>query len=334
MRSWLRWRHPDARPRAARAELDSRDLARAARILAVRSRREASGFFAGSYASAFRGGGIEFEESRPYVPGDDVRNLDWNAFARTGDLFVKRFREERDETVLLALDVSASMDFGTTGMTKATTAAHAAALIAAAAGHAGDRVGFLSFDEKVKNEVPPSRGAAHSWRVIEAVAGAARESTGGTRLEAAIEALLAQARSRAVAMLFSDFRVGSLAETAALRSSFAPFASALMSAGGHDWVAVILYDPHEARLPRAGLVRLRDPEGAGTVLVDSESAAARSRYRRAWALRAASLERRLRAAGSDVLWMRTDRDPLRTLTRFFHHRTHIRMSRTSRARAI
>ena len=109
------------------------ELERAARLLEVRSRREASSAFSGGYRSAFRGGGIEFEESRPYLPGDDVRALDWNATARSGVPYVKRFREERDQTVLLAVDVSASMSFGSAGRAKAALAAHAAALIAAAA---------------------------------------------------------------------------------------------------------------------------------------------------------------------------------------------------------
>ena len=119
-----------------RVEVSGEELLRAARILAVRSRRESTGLFTGNYLSAFRGGGLEFEESRPYVPGDDVRTIDWNATARNDELFVKRFREERDQTLLFALDVSASMRFGTAGRAKASTAAHALSLMAAAAGPA------------------------------------------------------------------------------------------------------------------------------------------------------------------------------------------------------
>ena len=105
----------------ARVPFSSTDLARAARILVLRSRREATGLFAGNYGSAFRGSGLEFDESRPYVPGDDIRSIDWNATARNQQPFVKRFREERDQTLLFALDVSASMRFGTTGRTKAAS---------------------------------------------------------------------------------------------------------------------------------------------------------------------------------------------------------------------
>ena len=329
MPSFLPWRRPEGGPRTARAPSgpSSGDLARAARILAVRSRREATGLFAGSYASAFRGGGVEFEESRPYVAGDDVRNLDWNAFARTGELFVKRFREERDEMVLLALDVSASMNFGTTGRNKAATAAHAAALIAAAAGWTGDRVGLLTFDDAVRTEIRPSRGPAHTWRIIEAAALAAREPAGRTRIEAGIEGLLAHARARSVAILLSDFRPGSGTDVSLLGAAGAGRQSPLSNLSRrHDLVTAILHDPREESLPRAGLIRVRDPEAARTLLVNSNSARTRARYRRAWAARAATLERSLRSVGSDVLWMRTDRDPLQTLMRFFH-------SRSARSRA-
>ena len=132
---------PARRASSGGFDLSTSDLARAARLLVLRSRREASGLFAGNYASAFRGGGLEFEESRPYASGDDVSSLDWSATARTGELYVKRFREERNQTLLLALDTSGSMAFGSTDRTKAETAAHALALVTAAASRAGDRTG-------------------------------------------------------------------------------------------------------------------------------------------------------------------------------------------------
>jgi uncharacterized protein (DUF58 family) len=319
---FLPWRRPKRGPRErASSRPAAGDLARAARILAVRSRREATGLLAGSYATAFRGSGVEFEESRPYVAGDDIRTLDWNAFARTGELFVKRFREERDERVLLALDVSASMSFGTTGRSKAETAAHAAALIAAAAGSTGDRVGLLTFSEAIRSEIRPSRGAAHTWRIIEATALAAREPRGGTNIEAAVEGLLAQARLRSVAFLFSDFRPGRGTDPTRRGETSPAGHSHLANLGRqHDLVTAILHDPREESLPRAGLLRVRDPETARTLLVNSNSARTRVRYRRAWVARAESLERSLRFVGSDVLWMRTDRDPLQTLMHFFSRR--------------
>ncbi len=184
----------DSRPTAAPALAE---IARAARILAVRSRREAAGVLVGAWRSAFRGGGVEFEESRPYVPGDDVRAIDWNATARTGTPWVKRFREERSCTLLLALDASASMAFGTTGRSKAQTAAHAAALLAASAAQAGDPVGFIAFGDDLRREVPPGRGDAHTWRVIRAAAASADAPQGPTDLGVVADWIRARTRGGA-----------------------------------------------------------------------------------------------------------------------------------------
>lgn len=313
------------------SDVSRADLARAARVLAIRSRREVRGMFSGAYASAFRGGGMEFDESRPYTPGDDVRALDWNAMARTGEPFVKHFREERDQTLVLALDVSASMRFGTSQRNKGASAAHAAALLAAAAGGAGDRVGLLTFAATVGSEVAPARGTAHTWRVIEeaaiaagqttgeALAASPDEPTGGTFIAPAVDAARASLKRPGVVVLLSDFRDPTLL---AADTSVRTAGDALTSLNQrHDIVSIVLYDPREESLPRAGLIRVADPESPGeTWLLNSNRARSRSRYRRAWAARAAALERTLRAAGSEVVWLRSDRDPLRTLARFFRAR--------------
>jgi uncharacterized protein (DUF58 family) len=292
------------------------ELERAARLLEVRSRREVSSAFAGGYRSAFRGGGIEFEESRPYLPGDDVRALDWNATARSGVPYVKRFREERDQTVMLAVDVSASMGFATAGRAKAALAAHAAALIAAAAGRAGDRVGLLSFDTRVRSEIPAERGEAHIWRILRALVATARETSGGTELGSVISRLNAGIRRRAIVLVFSDFRDERFLDTQAGRSELVGLARR------HDLVAVTISDPREEEIPDVGIVRLADPEAPHRlVTLDTRSARARARYRAACAMRARALERRLRADGADVLALRTDRDPLPALTRFFQAHT-------------
>jgi uncharacterized protein (DUF58 family) len=311
---WLAPRRPRTRAEAAGTPAPE-ELARAARILAVRTRREASGLFAGGYASAFRGGGIEFEESRPYVPGDDVRALDWNALARTGEPFVKRYREERDLTLLLALDVSASMTFGTTGRSKAARAAHAAGLLAAAAGRTGDRVGLASFADALRLEVAPARGPAHTWRLVRSAALESGAAAGGTRIEAGCEALLARQGGRGVSVVLSDFR------DPALLTTPGPSARLRAVARRHELVCIALFDPREERIPPVGLVRLADPERPGrTLVLDSSSRRVRDRYRWAWAARRAALGRSLRAAGADVLWLRSDRDPLRVLVDYFRRR--------------
>ena len=164
---------------AARSGASGEELARAVRLLRLRGRREAAGLFSGSSISPFRGAGLEFEESRPYVPGDDVSSLDWSATARTGQLFVKRHREERSHTLIFALDVSQSMAFRTGSTSKAALAARTIALLTAAAGRAGDRVGLVSFDGAVRECIAPGRGGAHGVRGDGRAGAALRGARGG-----------------------------------------------------------------------------------------------------------------------------------------------------------
>ncbi len=304
---------PAAPPSAA----EPRELARAARLLEVRSRREAAGLFAGAFASAFRGGGIEFEESRPYVPGDDVRSLDWNTTARTGEPHVKRFREERDRTVVLVLDASASMAFGSGAHSKAQAAGRAAALVAAAAARAGDRVGLVLQRGGAWTELRPARGLAHGFALAREAALAGTAPAGGTDLAEALERARALARRRAVLVALSDFRDGALVDAAGAA------AAALAAAGRrHELVAIAVEDPREAELPAAGPLRLADPERPGAAwLLDAGSRRARERYREAARARRRALERALRGARADVLWLSTVDDPLRALLRFFRERT-------------
>ena len=301
-------------PGSKRAGALGGDLARAARLLVVRSRREATGLFAGSYASAFRGGGLEFEESRPYAPGDDVRSIDWNATARRSEPFVKRFREERDQTVLFALDVSASMRFTSGECSKGATAAHALSLMAVAGARVGDRCGLVAFDEQPRVRVPTGRGASHTWRVIRAAVEAAEASTGGTRLAAGLRALRIQARRRAVVVVISDFRDPEL-PPAALREELASLGRR------HDLVAALVVDPRELAIPRIGPVRIADPERPGHVrLLDTGSRRTVARYRAAALAAQRRLELELRRSGADVLRLRTDHSPLYALGRFFQER--------------
>jgi uncharacterized protein (DUF58 family) len=291
-------------------------------VLALRSRIEATGLFAGNYRSAFRGGGLEYEESRPYAPGDDVRSLDWSASARTGVPHVKIFREERDRTLLLGLDVSGSMGFGTAGAAKAATAAHALALVAAAAGRAGDRIGMLAFDSQVRAEVPLARGLAQSARVIRAAVYGAAQSHGETDLGAALRALRRRATRRAVVVLFSDFRDPALSLAGLRRELFSLTRE-------NDVVAAVLVDPREQALVAAGGVRVRDAERAGRARVLATGRPrARARYAAAAARFSDQVSRELRRAGAEVLWLASDRSPLFALARFFQERAGRRLGGT------
>jgi uncharacterized protein (DUF58 family) len=305
------------------------DLARAARTLAVRSRREVAGALVGGYRSAFRGGGVEFEESRPYAPGDDVRAIDWNAFARTGVAHVKHYREERDQTVLLLVDVSASMGFGTAGPSKAALAARSAALLAAAAGAAGDRVGLFTFDRGLAGEVPPGRGEAHELRLLRALVGAGRGGAGTTELAPVLGALRERVHRRAIVFLLSDLRDDALFSADAagrrLRASLAAVA------GRHDVVAAWISDPRESALPAAGTLRVADPEAPGrSLLLHSGSRRARERYALAARAHAHALERACLRLGADWLPLAAGADPLRALGRFFVRRAATR----ARGRAV
>jgi len=299
------------------------DLARGARSLQVRSRREVAGALAGGYRSAFRGGGLEFEESRAYAPGDDIRAIDWNAFARTGALYVKHYREERDQLLLLLVDVSASMGFGTAGPSKAALAARSAALLAAAASAAGDRVALWTFDEDLVSDVEPGRGEAHGLRVLRALVAAGRAGTGTTALGPVFAALRERVQRRAIVFLLSDLRDDALfASDAAGRRTRAALAAV---ARRHDVIAGWIRDPREAALPAAGTLRLADPEAPGqSWLLRTSSHRARERY----ALEASAFERaltrRLQSDGVDLLPLTTDADPLRTLGRFFVRRAATR----------
>ena len=306
-------------------EVSSADLSRATRLLLVRSRREATGLFAGNYTSAFRGGGLEFEESRPYVPGDDIRSIDWNATARSAEPFVKQFREERNQILLFLLDVSASMGFGSAGTTKAATGAHALALMAAAAGRAGDRVGLIVFDRAVRRQVPIGRGGAHSLRVIRAALESDVGTRGTTRLGAGLRAVFAATRRRAVVIVISDFRDPELfpaSGDSAVRTELGELARR------HDVVAAVVVDPREETLPDAGPIRIADPERPGRALVlNSGSRRVRDEYRSACSAWRSRTEGDLRRCGADTLWIRTDRDPLFALGSFFRDRAARRSGR-------
>jgi uncharacterized protein (DUF58 family) len=248
-----------------------------------------------------------------------VRSLDPRASARTGEPHVKIFREERDRELWLGLDVSGSMTFGSAGAAKAATAAHALALIASAAGRAGDRVGLLAFAARVCEEVPLARGHAQSARVIHAAVRAAAHSSGATDLRLAIHELRRRAARRAVIVLFSDFRDPALAGDA-LRRELAPLAHE------SDVVAAWLCDPREQALVAAGGVRLRDAEGAsGPRMLGTGSARARARYDAAARERRTQLAGELRGAGADCIELANDRSPLFALARFFQERSGRRL---------
>ena len=262
--------------------------------------------FAGDYHSAFHGRGIEFSQVREYIPGDDIRTIDWNVTARSGVPHVKEFIEERDLTVLIAVDVSGSMGFGSVDWRKCDIAAELAAIFAFAAVESSDRSGLLLFDRGVRAFIPPRRGRAHAQVIVRAAVAAAM---GGTRGEADIENAMRflekVAVKRAVVLVLSDF----------LDSRFERPLNRLNRK--HDVVAIPIIDPREERFPDRGLMRLVDLESGQARLVDLKRADIAKRA----AQRREQLVRRFRSAAIDHISVSTVTPYDRELLRFFRERS-------------
>jgi uncharacterized protein (DUF58 family) len=236
------------------------------RRLTIRSRRAVEEVFSGAYRSAFRGQGLEFSEVREYVPGDDIRSIDWNVTARTGRPFVKRHEEERELTVVIALDCSASLAFGSRARTKRETAAEAGALLALAASRNRDRVGLLLFTDRVELYLPPSKSRARALRVVRELVAFEPRGT-GTDLRLGLSFLGRVLRRRAVIFFLSDW-IGE------------PFERELaLLARRHEVVTLEVSDPLERELPSSGLLAVRDLEHGGGRLIDLGAGSARAQWR-------------------------------------------------------
>lgn len=293
-----------------------RELLRKIRRVEVRTRGLVEDVFGGQYHSAFRGRGMAFAEVRPYQVGDDVRAIDWNVSARQGETFVKVFEEEREQTLILAVDVSASGDFGPAGAAKRDLAAELGAVLAFSAVRNQDRVGLLLFSDRVERFVPPAKGRRHALRLVRDLYVHDALSR-GTRLAAALEHLRRVLHRRAIVVLVSDFLDvpgGPAGYERPLRAL----------AARHDVVAVRTLDPREAELPPVGLLTLRDAESGRSVLVDTASPRARQAFAERAERRDAALTAALRKARVDVVTVRTGADWVEPLVAFFRRRNRRR----------
>jgi len=280
-------------------------IIRRVRELEVVSARMIRAGFAGDYHSAFHGRGIEFSQVREYMAGDDIRAIDWNVTARTGVPHVKEFIEERDLTVIIAVDVSGSMAFGSVDWRKCDIAAELASVFAFSAVESSDRAGLLLFSGSVTTFIPPRRGRAHAQVIVRAAVDAAiRGTRGEADLELAARFLERVAVKRAVVLVLSDF----------LDLHFERPLSRLNRK--HDVIGIAIGDPREERFPDRGLARLVDLESGEERLTDLRRAdvARRAEQRRA------VLERRFRSAGIDHLAISTAVPYDRDLLRFFRQR--------------
>jgi uncharacterized protein (DUF58 family) len=263
--------------------------------------------FAGQYHSAFKGLGIEFEEVREYLPGDDVRTIDWNVTARTGRPFVKRFREERELTVMLLVDVSASQDFGTCQQLKSELVAELGATLAFSAIQNNDKVGMILFTDRIERFVPADKGTRHVLRVVRELL--YHEPAGrGTNIGLALEYLDRVLTRRAVVFVISDFQAPD-------------FSRALKRVQRrHDVIPVLVRDERESRLPPVRYVELYDPETGEQLLVDTTSRGLRERFSRLAAERRERLLIEFRKLGIDVVDVETGQPFVDPLRRFFRQR--------------
>ncbi len=277
----------------------------------IKTGRMVNTIMAGQYRSIFRGAGIEFEEVREYTPGDDVKSIDWKVSARMGKPFIKRYREEREQVVMLLVDMSASGRFGTTGSIKRETAAEIAAILAFNAIRNNDKAGAILFTDQVERYIPPKKGSAHVWRLIREIFTFQPENP-GTDIVAAVDFLARVCRKRTVAFLVSDFLTEHFDRQTTLRIRSA--------ARKHELVSILVTDPGEFRLPEGGIVALRDLESGAVKYLDAGDRRSRQRFREC---RQAVHDRILQTHKNmdlDCIEMPTDGDAADALVRYFRYR--------------
>ncbi len=284
------------------------EILKKVKLLEISTRRMVNNIFAGEYHSAFKGQGMTFSEFREYVPGDDVRSIAWSLTARTGKTYIKKYDEERENTLMLAVDVSGSEDFGTKTYFKGEVITHLAALLSFSAVKNKDPVGLLLFSDQVELYVPPKKGRGQIHRILRDLYYFKPKSR-GTKIASAIEFLQGVLKKRSNVFIFSDF----------LDSGFD---HALRMVGKkHETIAVVVADPSEVRLPNLGLIDIEDPETGEIISLDSGSSAVRREYEKLMRDRKELRDQELRRAQVERIDILTDADIVQPLVQFFHRRT-------------
>ena len=284
-----------------------KELAKKIRFIQIYTSKAVNDVLAGEYHSVFKGRGMEFDEVREYTPGDEIRTIDWNVTARTGQPYVKRYVEERELTVTFVVDLSASGTFGSTEKLKNEVAAELCALLAFSAIKNNDKVGLIVFTDVIELYIPPKKGLSHVLRLIRDLLNFKPRQT-RTDIGQALDYLGRVSHRRAVVFLVSDFQAADYEQRLRVVSR------------RHDLIAVSISDPRETQLPNVGLVELEDAETGEHVLVDTGSEAVRREYEKLGRERAGRLAELLRAGGIDHINVVTGRDYVRDLVSFFRMR--------------
>jgi len=300
--------------------LDVAEIVKKVRRIQIVANRHVDDLLAGEYRSVFRGRGMEFDEVREYAPGDDIRTIDWNVTARTGRPYVKRYCEERELTILFAVDVSGSGTFGSQRGSKFDLMVEVAALLMLSAQKNNDKIGLVLFSDEVQEYFQPRKGRAATRRLIRELVAAQPEpetsrprdpsdASGRTDLSAVLSFVSRVQRRRCVVFVISDF-LDEADYDRALRVTNAR----------HDVVAISASDPRERELPPVGFVTLEDPETGEILELDTRHPRVRELFREQGARRGAELQQRLRRSGVDQLAVETDQPYSASLHRFFRMR--------------
>ena len=290
------------------------ELVQKVKRIEITARHLVADLFAGEYESVFRGRGMEFDEVRPYHPGDDLRRIDWNVTARMAETYVRHYQEERELTVMLLVDASGSAEFGTVGRFKREMAAELAAVISLAATNSNDRVGLMVFTDGIELLVPPSKGRRHVLRMVRDLL-AFQASSAGTDIGLALSTVNLLLKRKSIVFLISDL----IAPINSYRRALSA------SARRHDVIAVELHDPAERDLPRVGIVALEDAESGDLVWVDTDDDEWRRSYRQDVELEDQRRLQFLNSVRVDVIPVSTDKDYVRPLNEFFKLRSKRRI---------
>ena len=289
----------------------------------------------GDYHSTFKGQGVEFDEVRPYLVGDDVRSIDWNVTAKTGIPYVKRYSEERELTVLFMVDVSGSQGYGSVRRSKMELAAEVTALLALTAIRNQDKIGLVLFSDRIVKYIPPRKGRDSVMRLVREVLAAEDGAEGATDIASALRFLNGVQKRRAVVFLVSDFLEGGERIPRAKRVAEGDALAGVVTGNGertgyerllratahhHDVIAVPVSDPAESELPDVGLVEMEDPETGELMLVDTSSASVRRRFAKKAAEEGEELSRFFLKTGIDTMPISTDRPYAEEVKRLFKKR--------------
>ena len=288
--------------------MEANELIKKVRKIEIKTRGLSSNIFAGQYHSAFKGRGMAFSEVREYQYGDDVRDIDWNVTARFNKPYVKVFEEERELTVMLLVDMSSSLDFGTSGMYKKDMVAEIAATLAFAAIQNNDKIGAIFFTDRIEKFIPPQKGRKHILYIIRELLGFEPESR-NTDLTVPLQYLTNAIKKRCTTFLLSDF------------IDERDFKNALTIANRkHDVVAIQVYDKRVEELPDVGLMKMVDAESGEDMYIDTSSRKVREMHHKWWVERQQLLRDVFTKSGVDSISVRTDQDYVKLLMNLFAKR--------------